>query len=257
VFPMASAGKVGLKVVAVIPARYESVRFPGKVLASKTGKYLVQHTYERARLAKSVSEVIIAVDSEIVMSACGSFGGSCVMTSRDHQSGTDRIAEAVSGLKADIIVNVQGDEPEIDPANIDLLAKLLIDSPDCEMATLVAGFVRKDQISDPNIVKCVVDKNGCAIYFSRSVIPYGRAERGVADVEFYLRHLGIYAYRKSFLGVITKLPQSNLEKIEKLEQLRVLENGYKIKTGKVVHSADGIDTPQQYEAFVERYKGNK
>jgi 3-deoxy-manno-octulosonate cytidylyltransferase (CMP-KDO synthetase) len=249
----AAAGKVCLKVVAVIPARYESVRFPGKVLAKKTGKYLIQHTYERALSAKIPSQVVIATDSELVMNACNEFGAPCVMTSREHPSGTDRINEAVREITAEIIVNVQGDEPEIEPANIDLLANLLIKNTECQMATLVAGFEKKEQVSDPNIVKVVVDKNGYAIYFSRSVIPYGRAEGGIADSGNYLRHLGIYAYRKEFLKTITTLPQGNLEKIEKLEQLRVLENGYRIMTGKVEKTCDGIDTAQQYAEFVNRY----
>jgi 3-deoxy-manno-octulosonate cytidylyltransferase (CMP-KDO synthetase) len=191
------------------------------------------------------------------MDACAEFGAPCVMTSSEHQSGTDRIAEAVKDIEAEIVVNVQGDEPEIEPANIDKLAGLLVKNAKCQMATLVAGFDKKEQISDPNIVKVVVDKEGYAIYFSRSVIPYGRQKGGVSDVKDYLRHLGIYAYRKEFLGVITKLPQGNLEKIEKLEQLRVLESGYRIMTGKVEKTCDGIDTAEQYEAFVKRYLNSK
>jgi 3-deoxy-manno-octulosonate cytidylyltransferase (CMP-KDO synthetase) len=243
-----------LKILAVIPARYDSVRFPGKVLAKDTGKYLIQHTYEQACCAKLLSKVIIATDSEKVLAACKEFGGECVMTSADHQSGTDRIAEAVAAYDVDIVVNVQGDEPEIDPANIDKLAKLLVDNPKCQMATLVAAFENREQVGDANIVKVVVDKDGYAIYFSRSVTPYDRTAGGVGDIKNYLRHLGIYAYRKGFLNTITKLPQTNLEKIEKLEQLRAIENGYKILTAKVEHTCDGIDTPQQYEAFVKRYK---
>jgi 3-deoxy-manno-octulosonate cytidylyltransferase (CMP-KDO synthetase) len=242
-----------LKILAVIPARYDSVRFPGKVLAKDTGKYLIQHTYEQACRAKLLSKVIIATDSEKVLSVCKEFGGECVMTSPDHQSGTDRIAEAVAAIDGDIVVNVQGDEPEIDPANIDKLAKLLVDNPKCQMATLVAGFESKEQIGDANIVKVVVDKNGYAIYFSRSVIPYDRMAGGAGDIKNYLRHLGIYAYRKGFLNTITKLPQTSLEKIEKLEQLRAIENGYQILTAKVEHTCDGIDTAEQYRAFVKRF----
>ena len=228
------------------------MRFPGKVLAKDTGKYLIQHTYEQACRAKLLSTVIIATDSEKVLAACKEFGGECVMTARDHQSGTDRIAEAVAAYDVDIVVNVQGDEPEIDPANIDTLAQLLIDNPQCQMATLVAGFESKEQIGDANIVKVIVDKNGYAIYFSRSVIPYDRTAGGVGEVKNYLRHLGIYAYRKGFLNTLTKLPQTSLEKIEKLEQLRAIENGYQLLTATVEHTCDGIDTPQQYEAFVQR-----
>jgi 3-deoxy-manno-octulosonate cytidylyltransferase (CMP-KDO synthetase) len=242
------------KIIAVIPARYESTRFPGKVLANDTGKFLIQHTYEQASKARLIQEVIIATDNEKVAQACESFGGVCVMTSDTHQSGTDRIAEAAGQIEADIIVNLQADEPEIDPANIDLLAQLLIDNPKVNMATLIAKFDRKEQISDPNIVKVVIGKDRYAKYFSRSIIPYDRDAGGVGvgGVEDYYRHLGIYAYRKEFLLNITRLKQTRLEKIEKLEQLRVLEYGYQILTGLAAHGADGIDTPQQYAEFVKR-----
>ncbi|MHC4212813.1 MAG: 3-deoxy-manno-octulosonate cytidylyltransferase [Planctomycetota bacterium] len=241
-----------MKVLACIPARYGSTRFAAKVLAKDTGKFLIQHTYERACQAKLIEKVLIATDDERVFDAAQSFGADVVMTSSEHQSGTDRIAEAVADIDVEIIVNLQGDEPEIDPNNIDLVAELLLNNPDYPMATLVAGFQRPEQISDPNIVKAVLDQNGAAIYFSRSVIPYDREKAGIGDIDLYLRHLGIYAYRKDFIQTITKLPQSPLEKIEKLEQLRVIENGYKILTGKVSHIADGIDTPEQYAAFVAR-----
>ena len=287
-----------MKVIAVIPARYDSTRFAGKVLAKDTGKYLIQHTYERACMAKTPEKVIIATDSEKVVAAAAEFGAECVMTSPDHQSGTDRIAEAVTKLADsgqrignsdvyakrytlnadDIVVNLQGDEPEIDPANIDYLARLLMDNPDCPMATLSAEFQTADQVADPNIVKVAIawsvqrgadrkDLNakrcplnadcGEAIYFSRSVIPYDRDAAGVGNVQQYLRHLGIYAYRKDFLQKITSLPQTPLERIEKLEQLRAIENGYSILVGKVKHTCDGIDTPEQYAEFVKRCKGRK
>jgi 3-deoxy-manno-octulosonate cytidylyltransferase (CMP-KDO synthetase) len=241
-----------VKVLVVIPARYGSTRFPAKVVASDTGKFLVQHTYERALSAKSVENVLIATDDDRVMAACESFSGSCVMTSADHQSGTDRIAEAVAGIDADIVVNLQADEPEIDPANIDYLIDLLDGDKDAVMATLVAGFDSADQIADPNVVKCVTDATGRAIYFSRSPIPYDRDNGGIGNPEQYLRHLGIYAYRKDFLMRITKQPQTPLELTEKLEQLRVIENGYSIITGKVAQSWTGIDTPEQYADFVKR-----
>jgi len=275
-----------LKVIAVIPARYDSTRFAGKVLAKDTGKYLIQHTYERACMAKMPEKVIIATDSEKVVAAAAEFGAECVMTSPDHQSGTDRIAEAVAEMDVEIVINLQGDEPEIDPANIDYLARLLMDNPDCPMATLSAEFQTAQQVADPNIVKVVVASSvqrgadsdqelhatrctlnahekrcplnadcGKAIYFSRSVIPYDRDAGGVGNVQQYLRHLGIYAYRKDFLQTITSLPQTPLEKIEKLEQLRAIENGYSILVGKVKHTCDGIDTPEQYAEFVKRYKG--
>jgi 3-deoxy-manno-octulosonate cytidylyltransferase (CMP-KDO synthetase) len=243
-----------VKVIACIPARYGSTRFGAKVLAKDTGKYLIQHTYEQACKAKLLEKVIIATDDERIMAACDSFGGECVMTSAEHKSGTDRIAEAVADVDADIVINVQGDEPEIDPKNIDYLAELLLDNADYPMATLAAEFQTAEQVADPNIVKVVLGRDGGAIYFSRSPIPYDRESGGIGPKELYLRHLGIYAYRKDFLLKIPQMAQTPLEKTEKLEQLRVLENGYCIVVGKVEHRCDGIDTPQQYAAFVQRYK---
>jgi len=241
-----------VKILAVIPARYESTRFPGKVLAKQTGKYLMQHTWEQVRKASRINEILIATDSLIVQKACEEFGAKCVMTSATHQSGTDRIAEAVEKLDADIIVNVQGDEPEIEPENIELLADLMIQNPDTKMATLITQFKTKEQIENPNIVKVIIGKDRNALYFSRSVIPYCRKNGPVGDIKDYYWHLGIYAYRKDFLLHITKLPIGKLEQIEQLEQLRVIENGYKILTGLVSHMSPGIDTPEQYQEFVKR-----
>ena len=242
-----------MKVLACIPARYGSSRFAGKVLAKDTGKFLIQHTYERACLAKLPEKVIIAADDERIAGACESFGGECVLTSVEHNSGTDRIAEAVKNIDAEIIVNVQADEPEIEPKNIDFVAQLLIDHPDAPMATLAADFQNHEQITDPNIVKVITDCNGKAIYFSRSPIPYDRETAGAGKVQQYLRHVGIYGYRKDFLLEITALPQTPLEKIEKLEQLRAIENGFDILVGKVGVVHNGIDTPEQYAEFVKRY----
>lgn len=241
-----------MKAIVVIPARYDSSRFPGKVLARDTGKFLVEHTYERALCAETIDDVLIAADSDKVMQACRSFTDNCVMTSSDHQSGTDRIAEAVADIDADIIVNLQADEPEIDPVYIDNLVRLLKDNPDAQMATLVAGIDDARSIEDPNVVKVVITKAGRAIYFSRSPIPYDRDNAGIGSTGAYLRHLGIYAYRRDFLLKYTSLEQSSLEKLEKLEQLRVIENGFTIITGKVDHAWEGIDTPEQYADFVKR-----
>ena len=275
-----------MRVVAVIPARYGSTRFAGKVLAKDTGKFLIQHTYERARLARLPERVIIATDDQRVVAAARSFGAQCVMTSAEHQSGTDRIAEAVKNIDVDIVVNLQADEPEIDPSNIDYVAQLLLNNPDYPMATLAAPFADHEQLADPNVVKvvvssCVVRSASCrkegqadcssggrdrsqyalrstqydigrAIYFSRWPIPYDRSKAGIGDLSQYLRHIGIYAYRKEFLLKFTSLPQTPLEKIEKLEQLRAIENGYAILVGKVLHTCDGIDTPEQYAEFVRR-----
>jgi len=246
-----------VNILTVIPARYGSTRFAGKVLAKDSGKFLIQHTYERACLAKLPQKVIIAADDERVVAAAYTFGAECKLTSPEHASGTDRIAEVAEELDVDIVVNLQADEPEIDPDNIDYVARLLVDNPDYPMATLAAPLENTKQIADPNIVKVITDCNNCAIYFSRSVIPYDRHAGGTGFVKQYLRHIGIYAYRKDFLLKITTLPQTSLEKIEKLEQLRAIENGYKILIGKVEHTCDGIDTPEQYAEFVKRYKNSQ
>jgi len=248
-------------VLACIPARYGSTRFPAKVLAKDTGKFLIQHTYEQACLAKLPDKVIIAADDERIAAAAKSFGAECILTSPEHKSGTDRIAEAVAVIDVDIVVNLQADEPEIDPENIDYVAQLLIKTKNsklktqnCCMATLAADFQNKDQIADPNIVKVITDSGGRAIYFSRAPIPYDRGKSGVGEVQYYLRHVGIYAYKKDFLLKITALPQTKLEKIEKLEQLRVIELGFPVLVGRVEHTCNGIDTPEQYAEFVRRYK---
>lgn len=243
-----------MNIMVVIPARYGSSRLAGKVLAKETGKYLVQHTYERALCAKRVSQALIATDDERVLDACRRFGAPCVMTSPAHQSGTDRIAEAVAQQPCDIVVNLQADEPEIDPDYIDRVAGLLADNPDVPMGTLLAPFEDVRDVANPNIVKCITDKDGRALYFSRSVIPYDRQAAGVGEMNLYRRHLGIYAYRWEFLLAYSAMPQSKLERCEKLEQLRVLENGFTILTATVEKAWDGVDTPEQYQTFVKRYK---
>ncbi|MBN1436212.1 MAG: 3-deoxy-manno-octulosonate cytidylyltransferase [Sedimentisphaerales bacterium] len=242
-----------MTVIAVIPARYESSRFPGKVLAKQTGKYLIQHVYERVCEAALVDNVLIATDAQVVAQACDEFGGQCCITRKDHNSGTDRVAEAVSSLDADIIINVQGDEPEILPDNIDTLVRLLQNDNACDMATLCAPFDTAREIQNPNVVKVVTDKQGHALYFSRSPIPYQRdADQGL-NLKLCRKHLGIYAYRKNVLLKLSAMPATPLELSEKLEQLRALENGLKIAVANVKHTAVGIDTPQQYQDFVQRY----
>ena len=246
-----------MKIIVCIPARYGSTRFPAKVLAKDTGKFLIQHTWEQACKAKLPEKVLIAADDERITDVAKSFGAECIMTSEDCASGTDRVAEAVASIDAEIIVNLQADEPEIDPKHIDFVARLLIDHQHAPMATLAADFQTAEQIADPNIVKVITDYNGRAIYFSRCPIPYDRESNGIGETSQYLRHLGIYAYRKDFLLKITGLPQTKLEKIEKLEQLRAIEHGFEILVGKVGHTHDGIDTPEQYAEFVKRYKSRK
>ncbi len=241
----------------MIPARLGSTRFAGKVLAKDTGKFLIQHTWEQASLAKLPCKVIIAADDEKIAAAARSFGAECILTSPDHQSGSDRIAEAVKDIDADIIINLQADEPEIDPANIDFLADLLVKTENYKMATLACDFQTKQQVEDPNIVKVIIDCRSRAIYFSRSPIPYDREKAGIGEPDQYLRHIGIYAYRRDFLLKFTSLPQTALEKTEKLEQLRAIEHGHDILIGKVNHTCDGIDTPEQYANFVARNKNRK
>jgi 3-deoxy-manno-octulosonate cytidylyltransferase (CMP-KDO synthetase) len=260
-----------VKVLVAIPARLKSTRLPDKVLAKDTGKYLIQHTYERACRAKLPDRVIIAADDERIVEAARSFGAECVLTSADHASGTDRIAEAAADTDADIVVNLQGDEPEIDPAYIDYAAQLLLDNADYPMSTLCARFDNAGQVANPNIVKVVIaplrpggvpeppsqPEVGRALYFSRSAIPYDRQNEGVGPVDQYRRHLGIYGYRREFLLQITRMPQSSFERIEKLEQLRAVENGFAIIVGTVERVQDGIDTPQQYAEFVARHRSRQ
>ena len=239
--------------VAVIPARYASTRLPGKPLLNRTGKLLIQHVYERVSQARRLSKVIIATDDRRIFEAVESFGGCAAMTRKDHQSGTDRVAEVAAGVHADIVVNVQGDEPEIEPANIDGLVDLLAERPDCDMGTLACPFPRDADPADPNAVKVVVDAEGRAIYFSRSPIPYPRDGKSLLEHRGdFLLHFGIYAYRRDFLLRLAGWPVGRLERIEKLEQLRVLERRCSIAVGVVDRAAVGIDTPADYEAFVNR-----
>lgn len=239
--------------VAVIPARYASTRLPGKPLLNRTGRYLIQHVCDRVSRATRLSKVIVATDDRRIFEAVESFGGCAMMTREDHNSGTDRVAEVAATMDVDIVVNVQGDEPEIEPANIDLLVDLLTRRSDCDMATLACPFPQEADPADPNAVKVVVDCTGCALYFSRSPIPYPRDGKSLKDhrAEFLL-HIGIYAYRRDFLLRLAGWPVGRLERIERLEQLRVLERRSTIAVGLVDKAAVGIDTPADYEAFVQR-----
>lgn len=241
------------KVVAVIPARYQSSRFPGKPLAKETGKLLVQHVVNQVKQAQSIDLALVATDDERIFDAVTAFGGQAVMTAADHPNGTSRIAEVVQGLPEDydIIVNVQGDEPEIEPELIDRLVEGLLADPAAPMATLASEFAADEDPADPNIVKLVLNQKNQAMYFSRSLIPFDRDKRGHTP----LKHPGMYAYRRAFLLQYVQLPVSPLEQLEQLEQLRALENGYPIAVVKAVVRHHGIDTPQQYAAFVKRVKG--
>jgi 3-deoxy-manno-octulosonate cytidylyltransferase (CMP-KDO synthetase) len=243
-----------VRALAVIPARYASTRFPGKPLANRTGKPLIQHVVEQARLAKRVGRIIVATDDQRIAEVVRGFGGEVCMTREDHPNGTSRIAEVVQGIaEADsrIVVNVQGDEPEIEPAVIDELVDGLLADGDAPMATLASDFAPGEDASNPNIVKLILNQRGRAMYFSRSLIPYDRDKRGITP----LKHPGLYAYRRDFLLKYVTLPATPLEQIEQLEQLRALEHGYAIAVVKTQVRHHGIDTPEQYEAFVQRVKG--
>jgi 3-deoxy-manno-octulosonate cytidylyltransferase (CMP-KDO synthetase) len=234
-----------MKVVCIIPARYDSTRFPGKALADLCGKPMIQHVYERVLKANTVSYVAVATDDERILEAVQRFGGHAIMTSTMHKSGTDRIAEAVSKLDlsdTDIVVNIQGDQPLFEPSQIDEVVKPLLNDPTIPMATLIYKIVRKEEIPHPNAVKVVFDKDHFAIYFSRATIPYVRDKGSKAS---YYKHHGIYAYRRSFLETFTRLPEGVLEKLEALEQLRAMEHGYRIKVVETLYDSVEIDTPQE------------
>lgn len=241
-----------MKAACIIPSRYASTRLPGKPLRLIAGKTLVHRVYERACLAKVPETVIVATDHEEIEKEVKSFGGHVVMTSVNHPTGTDRLAEVAAKLpQYDIIVNVQGDEPLIDPDVIDRLAQDLMDHEDLDMAT-VATPLRKDEYEDPSAVKVVVNQKGEALYFSRSLIPYPRHEFSVPP----LKHVGIYAYRRDFLLAYAKMEQPPLEKTESLEQLRALEMGYKIGVIPVETEDIGIDTEADLKKANEYFERN-
>ncbi len=241
--------------VAIIPARYGSTRFPGKPLAGQTGWPLIRHVHEAVSAARRIDRVIVATDDERIAAAVREFGGQAVMTRPDHATGTDRIAEVARSLKAGLIVNVQGDEPEMDPANIDRLVALMEERPEAEMGSLACRFTRAEDVVNPACVKVVLDGNGFALYFSRSLIPYPRDDGGrPADPGRWLLHLGIYAYRPAFLRRMTAAPPAPSEVLEQLEQLRALHLGARIAMAVVERHSSGIDTPEQYAAFVRRWR---
>jgi len=236
-----------MKVICIIPSRYESTRFPGKPLADLWGKPMIQHVYERVLMAKTVSYAAVATDDERICEAVRKFGGHAVMTSAAHRSGTDRIAEAVSKIDhtdMSVVVNIQGDQPLFEPYQIDEVAKPLLDDPAIPMSTLIYKIQRDEEITHPNAVKVVFDRDHYAIYFSRATIPYVRDRGNRAS---YYKHHGIYAYRRDFLEIFTQLPEGVLEKLEALEQLRALEHGYKIKVVETLYDSVEVDTPQELE----------
>ncbi len=255
-----------MKAVIIIPARFASSRLPGKPLLSESGKPLIQHTYERAT-ASSAARVIVATDDERISDAVHGFGGEVVMTSAAHESGSSRVAEAADGLDADIIINMQGDEPETNPEHLDQLinlhaATLRSEAPSFA-STLVCPFASEPKTGpgsplDPSCVKAVLapETNGIrqALYFSRSLVPFPREAAGaVENPQDYFLHIGIYAFSKKTLQEFPKLPEGILENTEKLEQLRILEAGYKMTAGVIPAAPPGIDTPEDYQAFLTRF----
>jgi len=236
-------------VVAVIPARYASPRLHGKPLLRETGKFLIQHVYESVRRCAELHRVIVATDDERILEAVKSFGGEAVMTSSRHPTGTDRIAEAVRSIDCAKVINVQGDEPDVEPSLLQTLIGLLDDS---EMATLATPFKRPEDAMISSRVKVVIDRHHNALYFSRARIPYANGNGTPSPA---LLHLGLYGYTKPFLQRYVTLDRTALEQAERLEQLRALEHGYKIKVGIVPwNSAGGVDTPEDYAAFVKRLR---
>lgn len=245
-----------MKFIAIIPARYASTRFPGKPLAMLGGKTVIQRVYEQA--VSVVGEAYVATDDERIRKAVEAFGGQAVMTRVDHKSGTDRIEEAAEkiGTDADVIINVQGDEPFIQRSQIETLCRQF-DDPQTQIATLGKRFDSIEATENPNSPKIVCDLKGYALYFSRSVIPYVRGKETAEWLQHYpfLKHLGIYAYRRDVLAEITQLPQSPLEVAESLEQLRWLQNGYRIRVGETDVETVGIDTPddlKRAETFLQQ-----
>jgi 3-deoxy-manno-octulosonate cytidylyltransferase (CMP-KDO synthetase) len=244
-----------MKTAIIIPARHASTRLPGKPLLRATGKYLIQHVYERA-CASHADEVLVATDDQRILDAVRSFGGRAVLTRADHPSGTDRVAEVAATLACDVIINLQGDEPLIEPGTLDQLPRLLEGDPDADVATLATPIRSLEQWHDPSCVKVVRDEGGRALYFSRSPIPFVRdaAPDFAALPAVFLQHLGLYAYRRGFLLELAALPPPPLELLEKLEQLRVLAAGRRIQVAVVEQAARGVDTPADYERFVRTFR---
>lgn len=243
--------------IGIIPARYGSTRFEGKVLADLGGKPVIQHVYERAKQAKLLDDLIVACDDERVKNAVTKFGAKVVMTSADQPTGTDRLTEVVNPIDVKVVVNIQGDEPFVQPTMIDqIVLALLSSNSKTAMATVIKKIEDEKELYDSNCVKVVVDKDGNALYFSRNCIPFVRDKEGLDSksileaITFY-KHIGLYGYTKDFLFTFKNLPKSRLEEAEKLEQLRALEHGYKIKTIVTKFDTVGIDTPADLERAKE------
>lgn len=237
------------KILGVIPARFSSTRFPGKPLVSIAGKPMIQHVWERAGRSSLIDRLLIATDDARIAESARSFGAEVALTRNDHPTGTDRVAEAAAATDAAIIVNIQGDEPLIDPAAIDLAITTLLDDPACGMATLKKRLSDPAEIANPNVVKVVAALDGRALFFSRSPIPFNRGGAAV-----YWKHIGLYVYRRDLLLSYSSLPQGPLEHDEKLEQLRALENGIPIRVAETSYETVGVDTPQDLQAVLSLFQ---
>lgn len=230
-------------VVAVIPARYAASRLPGKPLVPLAGKPMIQRVWERARQAGSVSRVIVATDDERILRAVEAFGGEARMTRHEHRSGTERVAEVAAQVAGDVFVNIQGDEPLLDPAAVDSAVDTLLEEPRASVATIATPIKAAADILDPNVVKTVVDFDGNALYFSRAPIPWVR-DSGHRVHARYLKHLGLYVFQREALLEFPTLPQGELERLEQLEQLRWMENGWRIRVGEVAYDSVSVDVPE-------------
>ncbi len=245
-----------MKIIGVIPARFASTRFPAKVVANISGKPMIEHVYTRAKQCRHLDDVLIACDHDYVFKLAKNFGAKVVMTDPNHPSGSDRIAEAVKDLDVEIVVNIQGDEPFIDPETIDSLALMLKEDPQCLMGTVIKEIANKEDFQDSNVVKCVVDSQGYALYFSRAPIPYNRNVIRPSGLKQY-KHLGVYAYRKDFLLQYKSWPKSILETTEQLEQLRVLEKGHRIRTVVTTMESVAVDTPEDLKKAEQWFAQSK
>jgi 3-deoxy-manno-octulosonate cytidylyltransferase (CMP-KDO synthetase) len=248
VHPVSTGSRVDsvlpLAIVAVIPARYASTRLPGKALADLDGRPMIEHVYRRVSASKILSEVIVATDDLRIATRVSGFGGKVRLTKATHETGTDRLAEVAASLDCDVVVNVQGDEPLVDPRAIEELVEPFVDSS-VQMTTLFRRIHDAAELNNPNITKMVVDRGGFAMYFSRAPIPYVRDPRGGWPPLY--RHIGLYAYRRSALLVLASLPSTPLERAESLEQLRALEHGIRIKAVETQYESFGVDTPEDLE----------
>jgi 3-deoxy-manno-octulosonate cytidylyltransferase (CMP-KDO synthetase) len=242
------------RIVVVIPARYGATRLPGKPLVQLAGKPMIQRVYERARLAKRADQVIVATDDERILKAVEGFGGEARMTRADHRTGTERVAEVAAHVAGDVFVNVQGDEPLLDPAAVDTAVSSLLEEPQASVGTVATPVKTPGDIMDPNVVKTVVDFDGNALYFSRAPIPWVR-DTGSKILVRHMKHLGLYVFQREALLEYPTLPQGELERIEQLEQLRWMENGWKIRVAEVEHDAVSVDVPADVERVEKLLQG--